>query len=114
IHEKRVGSNDFVYAKDAGRGIALACLAKDAAGKAFNLGTRGIYTPQDFRRVLTKLCPNREIKLIKGEAGGRGGNERIKISLAAAKRILGYTPKYKLAGGLKDYLEVSRKHGFWS
>jgi nucleoside-diphosphate-sugar epimerase len=114
IYEKRVGSNDFVYAKDVGRGIALACASKGAAGKAFNIGTGELYTPQDFRRVITKLCPKREIKLIKGDDSGRAGNERINISLAQAKRILGYTPKYKLAQGFKDYLAVSRKHGFWS
>ena len=28
IYEKRVGSNDFVYAKDVGRGVAQACTAK--------------------------------------------------------------------------------------
>jgi nucleoside-diphosphate-sugar epimerase len=114
IYQKRVGSNDFVYAKDVGRAIALASAAKGVAGKAFNIGTGEIYTPEDFRRVLAKLYPHREIKMIKGESDDRGGNERIKISLASAKRILGYTPKFKLAEGLKDYLEVSRRCGFWT
>ena len=114
IYEKRVGSNDFVYAKDVGRGIALACAAKGAAGKAFNIGTGELYTAQDFRRVIAKLCPGREIKMIKDKDEGRAGNERINISLAQSKRILGYTPKYKLEAGFKDYLEVSRRHGFWS
>ena len=52
--------------------------------------------------------------MIKGADDGRAGNERINISLAQAKRVLGYTPKYKLIQGFKDYLEVSKQHGFWS
>lgn len=114
IYEKRVGSNDFVYAKDIGRGIALACTVQGAAGKTFNIGTGEVYTPADFRRVIAKLYPGREIHLIKGDDGGRAGNERINISLAQAKRVLGYAPKYKLAEGFKDYLAVSKQHGFWS
>lgn len=114
LHEKRIGSNDFVYAKDVGRGIALACEVKGAAGKTFNIGTGETYTPQDFRKAIAKLCPKREIKLIKGRDDGRAGNERINISLAQAKRILGYAPKYKLTRGFKDYLEVSKQYGFWS
>lgn len=114
LYEKRIGSNDFVYAKDVGRGIALACTANGAAGKTFNIGTGETYTPQDFRQTIAKLYPKREVKLIKGADDGRAGNERINISLAQAKRILGYTPKYKLAQGFKDYLEVSKQHGFWS
>jgi hypothetical protein len=52
--------------------------------------------------------------LIKGVDDDRGGNERINISLAQSKRILGFAPKYKLEAGFKDYLDVSRRHGFWS
>jgi len=89
-------------------------VAKDAAGKTFNIGTGETYTPQDFRKAIAQLCPKREIKLIKGADDGRAGNERINISLAQAKRVLGYTPKYKLIQGFKDYLEVSKQHGFWS
>lgn len=114
IYENRVGSNDFVYVKDVGRAIALASAAKGVAGKAFNIGTGEIYTPEDFRRVLAKLCPHREIKMIKGKGDDRGGNERINISLAQSKRVLGFAPKYKLEAGFKDYLDVSRRHGFWS
>jgi UDP-glucose 4-epimerase len=50
LHEKRIGSNDFVYAKDVGRGIALACVAKGAAGKTFNIGTGETYTPKIFAK----------------------------------------------------------------
>lgn len=54
LHENRVGSNDFVYAKDVGRGIALACAAKGAAGKTFNIGT-GETTR---RRIFAKRSPS--------------------------------------------------------
>jgi hypothetical protein len=40
-------------------------------------------------------------------------NQRINISLAQSKRILGYTPRFPLAKGCKDYLECSRKFGVW-
>ncbi|MBI2357702.1 MAG: NAD(P)-dependent oxidoreductase [Deltaproteobacteria bacterium] len=114
IDEKRIGKNDFAYAKDVGRGIALACTAPKAAGKTFNIGAGEVYGPEDFRRVIARLCPDREIRLVRAEAGDREGFERVRLDLSQAKRILGYTPQYPLAKGLKDYIERSRELGFWS
>lgn len=114
LYEKRIGNNDFVYAKDVGRGVALACTVKRAAGKAFNIGTGEVHGPGDFLRVLRRLFPKREIKLVKGSAGGREGNRRIRIDLSQSKRVLGYVPRYPLEKGLKDYLDRSRQFGFWA
>lgn len=114
IHEKRIGQNDFVYAKDVGRGIALACTAAKAAGKAFNIGTGEVYGSADFRRVLARIYPRREIKLIRAQAGEREGFERVRLDLSQSRTILGYTPRYPLEKGLKDYIERSRELGFWA
>lgn len=114
IYEKRIGKNDFAYAKDVARGIALACTAPRAAGKAFNIGTGEVYGPEDFRRVIARLCPSREIKLVRAEAGDREGFERARLDLTQSRKVLGYAPRYPLAKGLKDYIERSRELGFWS
>ncbi len=112
LSERRIGNNDFVYARDVGRGVALACGAKGAAGKAFNIGTGEIYGSQDFLRALRRLLPRREIRIAR-DAGKRGGKARIRLDLSQSRRLLGYAPKFPLEKGLKDYISQSRKMGFW-
>ena len=114
LYGKRIGHNDFVYAKDVGRGIALACTKKGAAGKAFNIGTGKIYGPRDFLRILRKLLPHRNIRIAMAVAGGREGSERIPLDLSQSKKILGFVPQYPLEKGLKNYLLQSREIGFWN
>lgn len=110
LDDKHVGPNDFVYAADVGRGIALACTAKGAAGKAFNVGTGVVYGPQDFLRALRKLLPGRDIALARGAGKGQA---RPRVDMSQAKKILKYTPRYPLEKGLEHYLAVAKKHGFW-
>ncbi|MBI4527789.1 MAG: NAD(P)-dependent oxidoreductase [Deltaproteobacteria bacterium] len=114
LYEKRIGSNDFVYAGDVGRGVALACVKEKAAGKAFNIGSGEIYGPEDFKRVLLKILPGREITVAKDDAAGRAGNERLRLDLSQSSRVLGYAPKYPLEKGLRDYLDHCRRFGFWA
>lgn len=113
LYEKRIGSNDFVYAKDVASGVALGCTVKKAAGMAFNIGTGELYGPQDFRRVLLRLFPGRKITIVRGAAGGPEGSERIRIDISQAKRVLGYVPRYPLEKGLRDYLDHARRYGLW-
>lgn len=114
LFEKRIGKNDFVYAKDVGRGIALACTARGAAGKAFNIGTGEVYGPEDFRRILRKLFPKRDIKIVKERDSSRAGHERVRLDLSQSKKILGFVPRFPLEKGIKDYIERSREIGFWT
>lgn len=111
LEDRHVGPNDFVYAADVGRGIALACTVKGAPGKTFNIGTGEVYGPQDFLRALRRLLPGRDIALATGAGKGKG---RPRVDLSQAKKILGYTPRYPLEKGLEHYLQVSKTHGFWN
>ena len=110
LEARHVGPNDFVYAADVGRGIALACTAKGAGGKSFNIAVGQNYGPQDFVRALRKLLPGRAVELAADAGKGKG---RPRVDVSAARRVLGYKPRYTLEKGLADYMEVVRKHGFW-
>ncbi len=114
LYKKRIGNNDFVYAKDVGRGVALACTVKAAAGKAFNIGTGQVYGPRDFALVLRKLFPEGRVRIVEDTGGGREGNERVRLDLSQSKRVLGYIPRYPLALGVKDYLDCCSNLGFWT
>jgi UDP-glucose 4-epimerase len=113
LSETRIGSNDFVYAKDVAMGVALACTVKKAAGHAFNIGTGQIYNPADFLRALRRLLPGRVIRIVKDARGGRAGQERVRLDISLARKVLGYVPRYPLEKGLADYLQCARKFGFW-
>lgn len=110
LEARHVGPNDFVYAADVGRGIALACTAKGAGGKSFNVAVGRNYGPQDFVRALRRLLPDRTVELAPGADKGK---ERPRVDVSAAARVLGYKPAYPLEKGLADYMEVVRRHGFW-
>ena len=110
LEARHVGPNDFVYAADVGRGIALACTAKDAPGKSFNIAVGRNYGPQDFVRALRRLLPGRAVELAEGAGAGKG---RPRVDVSAAESVLGYKPQYTLEKGLADYIEVVRRHGFW-
>lgn len=110
LEARHVGPNDFVYAADVGRGIALACSAKNAPGKSFNIAVGKNYGPQDFLQALQQLMPDRTVTLARG-AGKVKGRPRVDVS--AAQRILGYKPQYSLEKGLADYIGVVQRHGFW-
>ena len=106
-----MGPNDFVYAADVGRGIALACTAKDAPGKAFHVGgpARTTAPPTSSGRC-AGCCRTGPSSWPPGPARRR---RAPRVDLSASERILGYKPQYSLEQGIADYMEVVRRHGFW-
>ena len=80
-----------------GRGIALACTAKDAPGNAFHVGAGKNYGPADFLRALHRLLPGRAVELAPG-AGKK--TARPRVDLSTSERVLGYKPQYSLEKGI--------------
>ena len=92
-------TRDFVFVQDVVRANILACVAPQAAGKAFNIAAgKGI----SLNQLLESLSIIFSRRIIPIYANPRPGD--IKHSLAdisLAKDILGYEPKVDIVEGLK-------------
>lgn len=101
-------SNEMVYAKDAGRGVALAVHAGHLAHQTYNVGTGILATPDSIVRALQRVIP--------GATASRGSPARPDrharqqpFDLTRARTDLGYEPQYDLEAGIRDFLAELRR-----
>ena len=93
--------NEYVYAKDVGRAVDLAATVTMPRQSIFNIGN-GTITPFDeLLDVVKSLCPGMKYE-IEGTAAPQGALAPLDIS--AAKKHLGWEPKFTLKAAFEDYL----------
>lgn len=96
-------SRDFTYVQNNVEANLLACIAKEAAGKSFNIACGKRITLNGLIDMLNNIL-NSDIEPIYSKP--RQGD--VKHSLAdinLAKDILGYEPRYDIEKGLKETVE---------
>ncbi|HEY7302265.1 MAG TPA: NAD(P)-dependent oxidoreductase [Xanthobacteraceae bacterium] len=94
--------NEYVYAKDVGRAVDLAATVRLPPQPIFNIGN-GYVTP--FDEVLTALkglCPTLRYAV---EPGARPPENLAPLDISAAKRHLGWEPRFTISSALDDYLK---------
>jgi UDP-glucose 4-epimerase len=96
-------SNEMVYAKDVGLGVALAVHAERLGHHTYNIGSGVLATPDDIVQALQRVIP--------GAKADRSGPTRPDrhvrqqpFDLARARADLGYAPRYDLEAGIRDFL----------
>ena len=96
-------SNEMVYAKDVGLGVALAAHAERLPHHTYNIGSGALATPDDVVQALQRVIP--------GATADRSGptrpdrhTRRQPFDLARARADLGYAPRYDLEAGIRDFL----------
>ncbi len=105
------GKLDFTYIEDIAQGFVLSLFAGEAAGHTFNI-TRGEARSLDELANIIKLrFPDTEIKVTEDSENGRPVRGTLDIS--AARRILGYNPRYSLEDGIEKYAEQMKSHAEW-
>jgi UDP-glucose 4-epimerase len=106
-----VAANDhqhFVYVKDVAHATALATQAPLEGPRVFNIagGDDNYVTFQEFYQTIKRCCPSAGNVLFQGRGQNLG-----KLDVNAAKRELGYQPRYTLEMGIRENLEHWRKAG---
>ena len=103
IDAKTYGLNEYVYGKDVGRALFLACQAQTPKQRIYNAGTGVVHTPEDLAAVVRELAPRTEVKI----SGTSGADEsrNIPMDISVSKAELGYAPKFMLKDALRDYME---------
>ena len=98
---------DFTYVEDISDGLILAMLNEKAIGETFNITYGKGYSLLEFTETLQKILPNLKYNVQQSNDNFRP--MRGALSIKKAKNILGYSPKYSLEKGLREYVESYKK-----
>ena len=103
IDAKTYGPNEYVYGKDVGMALYLACQAKNPKQRIYNAGTGVVHGPEELAQVVRELLPNAEIK-VSGTSGAEKSRS-IPMDISMSKAELDYAPKFMLKDALRDYMD---------
>jgi nucleoside-diphosphate-sugar epimerase len=103
IDAKTYGPSEYVYGKDVGMALYLACQAKNPKQRIYNAGTGVVHGPEELAQVVRELLPNAEIK-VSGTSGAEKSRS-IPMDISVSKAELDYAPKFMLKDALRDYMD---------
>jgi UDP-glucose 4-epimerase len=106
IEANTYAPNEYVYCKDVGRALFLACQLENPNQRIYNAGSGVVTGPRALAQVVQELAPKIQVT-ITGSSEAAGGKS-APLDLSVSKAELGYTPKYPLREALRDYLDELR------
>jgi UDP-glucose 4-epimerase len=99
--------DDLIYNKDTGNGIVLACFAENLTHRIFNIGSGVGTTLAGFAAIVKKIYPDAEFEIGPGPDYFMIGHNVYSVyDISRARKELGYSPKYTLESGIRDYAET--------
>jgi dTDP-L-rhamnose 4-epimerase len=107
IYEDGNECRDFVHVKDAVQGTVLALEKKEADFEVFNIANGVRTSVFEIAEILSNELNPKLKPLITGKF--RVGDIRHCFAdISKAERLLGYSPDYSIASGLKDFLSWAK------
>lgn len=97
---------EFTYVLDLVEAIFLSHTQRPGAPRIFNISSGELRTLGDLANVVKSYLPEAIIEIGPGIDPKR--HLRPRMSLEAAEKFLGYTPKYRLEDGVRDWLAQER------
>ena len=97
------GPNEYVYGKDVGLALFLACKAENLKQRIYNAGTGVVTGPEELAQAVRELALKIEVKV--GGAGTGDQSRNIPMDISVSQAELGYAPKFPLKEALKDYMD---------
>ena len=97
------GPNEYVYGKDVGLALFLACKAENLKQRIYNAGTGVVTGPEELAQAVRELAPRIEVKV--GGAATADNSRNIPMDISVSQAELGYAPKFPLKEALKDYMD---------
>ena len=102
--------NDYIYAKDVGHGVALAC-EKPLNNRLYHLGSGTLSSPDDVADAIREVVPGAKVEVLtKPVLGPFWRHEQI-LDLTRVRDELGYKPQYSLVTGLREFVDDLKSHG---
>jgi UDP-glucose 4-epimerase len=103
------GINEYVYGKDVGLAVFLACQRENLKQRIYNAGIGVVSGPEELAQVARELSPN--IKVTVSGTVEADRSKAIPLDLSASKAELGYEPRFPLKEALRDYMDELWKEG---
>jgi nucleoside-diphosphate-sugar epimerase len=103
IEAKTYGPNEYVYGKDVGLALLLACQAHNPQQRTYNAGTGVVHGAEELAQVVREVAPKIEVK-VSGQSTAEKSRS-IPMDISVSKAELGYTPKFTLKDALRDYMD---------
>ena len=97
------GLNEYVYGKDVGLAVFLACQKENLGQRVYNAGSGVVTAPEDLAQLIKELSPN--VKVTVSGKVRADGKKNIPLDLSVSKAELGYTPRFPLKEALRDYMD---------
>jgi UDP-glucose 4-epimerase len=103
IDARTYGPNEYVYGKDVGLALFLACQAQSPKQRIYNAGTGTVHGADELALAVKELAPKSDVKV----SGTSIADKRrsIPMDISMSKAELGYAPKFPLKEALRDYME---------
>jgi nucleoside-diphosphate-sugar epimerase len=99
-------SLDFTFVEDAAEGMIQVMFHENAAGEAFNITYGRGYSLREFAEILKTHFQDLDVRIVEEEDVFRP--KRGALSIAKAKKMIGYQPQVSLEDGIQKYLDVYR------
>jgi len=100
-------SRDFVYVADVADANALACVAEKAAGRVINIASGKSTTVNELAEILGEIL-SKDVKLLHVDHPMPGEIKHSSADISAARKLLGYDPRYDVMSGLRDMIKRSK------
>jgi UDP-glucose 4-epimerase len=103
IDAKTYGPNEYVYGKDVGLTLLLACQAQNPKQRIYNAGSGVVTGPEALAQTVRELAPQTEVKVT--GVSGAPSDKSAPLDLSTSKAELGYAPRFPLKEALRNYME---------
>lgn len=100
---------DLVYTKDAARGVVLACFVQNPKHRIFHIASGKAHKLEDMVNAVRKIYPDAVFEIGPGLDHLGSGNRYYVLDISRARDELGYSPKYSLEEGVRDYVETMKR-----
>jgi nucleoside-diphosphate-sugar epimerase len=106
-----LGTQEYVYVRDAAAAVTLVCQAPAGTTGAFNIGTGELHSHADVVAAICQVFPAARINVVEtGTPPPSYLNRTQAFDCARARDILGYEPRYTLEHGLREYAAELQQH----
>jgi dTDP-L-rhamnose 4-epimerase len=104
LYEDGNMKRDFIHVKDIANANLLALKSNNADYRAYNIGTGTYITIKDLAKLILEIYDS-DISPVISDKFRIGDVRNCYADISLAKKYLGFTPKVKLAEGLKTLLQ---------
>jgi nucleoside-diphosphate-sugar epimerase len=106
IDANTYGLNEYVYGKDVGMAVFLACQKEGLKQRIYNAGTGIVTGPEKLAQTVSEIAPS--IKVTVSGSVKPDKSKSIPLDLSVSKAELNYMPLFPLKEALRDYMDELR------